>query len=59
MLSLRVIVSSFLMVTSITTATPLKSLAAREDAGPQRRGVAYNDPSFVKYFDQYGSHVTW
>jgi hypothetical protein len=59
MLSLRVIVSSFLLSTSIVTATPITSLAAREDAGPSRRGVAYNDPNFVKYFNQYGSHVTW
>lgn len=59
MLSLQVIVSSFLLTTSIATATPLKNLTAREVAGPERRGVAYNNPNFVKYFDVSGSHVTW
>ncbi|KAF3031850.1 hypothetical protein E8E12_003067 [Didymella heteroderae] len=30
-----------------------------ETPGPNRRGVAYNDADYLKYFSVPGSHVTW
>lgn len=55
------LVLSMLLITLIT-ATPLSSLNSRapgEVAGSQRRGIAFNDPKYVKYFDHPGSRVTW
>lgn len=51
-----------ILLAILTTSTPVPSLnirTPRELAGPDRRGVAFNNPKFVKYFDIAGSHVTW
>lgn len=49
-------------VLHLASATPFTKLTTRapsETAGSNRRGVAYNNISFVKFFDIYGSHVSW
>ncbi|KAJ4983387.1 hypothetical protein SVAN01_11122 [Stagonosporopsis vannaccii] len=51
-----------LAVLNFGSASPVTKLITRappETAPGNRRGVAYNDIRFVKYFDIYGSHVSW
>lgn len=55
---------SFLIISLLDFAmtNPLPKLVNRappETAGPHRRGIAYNEAKFVKYFDVDGSQVTW
>ncbi|KAF3004389.1 hypothetical protein E8E13_010075 [Curvularia kusanoi] len=60
---LRAVISLLLLLFAFTGATPLVNLDARatptEVPTSSRRGVAYWDPTLVKYFDKPGSHVTW
>ena len=46
----------------LVMTNPLPKLINRalpETAGPHRRGIAYNEAKFVKYFDISGSQITW
>ena len=59
---LQVILFLGLALVTFTTANPLPKLTTRappETGGPHRRGVAYNEANYVKYFDIGGSQVTW
>lgn len=62
MYSLRVLFFLSLAFSNTAVASPLSKLATHappEIGGSHRRGVAYNEAKFVKYFDVDGSQVTW
>lgn len=43
-----------------TNATPIQALSTPpERPGPSRRGIAYNNPAYVSYFNVEGTHTTW
>ncbi|KAH7078651.1 hypothetical protein BKA63DRAFT_248603 [Paraphoma chrysanthemicola] len=52
-----------LAILTTTTATPLTNRAPppeKPDPGNRRRGVAFNNPAYVKYFSQFSnSHIKW
>ncbi|KAJ8110474.1 hypothetical protein OPT61_g6693 [Boeremia exigua] len=53
------VILMLLKLSSAHTIPKIVGRAPRETAGSSRRGVAYNDVKFVKYFDLPGSRVTW
>jgi hypothetical protein len=61
------IISLGFLLAAITLATadsilPTNSVLPRAppvEAGHERRGIAFNNPNFVRYFAVEGTHATW